>query len=64
MQVRNGRRPHGRLLGQQPAALPKDRRFFVQPTRTTSGLAPMQVCNIEWVMLGVGAVIAAATHDL
>jgi hypothetical protein len=36
MQVRNGRRPHGRLLVQQPAALSKDCRFFVQPTRTTS----------------------------
>jgi peptidoglycan/xylan/chitin deacetylase (PgdA/CDA1 family) len=36
MQVRNGRRPHGRLRGQQPAALSKDCRFFVQPTRTTS----------------------------
>src|SRR5580704_7935780 len=36
MQVRNGRRPHGRLLAQQPAALSKDCRFFVQPTRTTS----------------------------
>src|SRR5579872_5507525 len=35
MQVRNGRRPHGRLLGHQPAALSKDGRFFVQPTRTT-----------------------------
>jgi hypothetical protein len=36
MQVRNGWRPHGRLLAQQPAALSKDCRFFVQPTRTTS----------------------------
>src|SRR5271163_920211 len=36
MQVRNGRRPQGRLLVQQPAALSKDCRFFVQPTRTTS----------------------------
>src|SRR5271169_4543933 len=36
MQVRNGWRPHGRLLDQQPAALSKDCRFFVQPTRTTS----------------------------
>src|SRR5579863_2312222 len=38
MQVRNGWRPHGRLLGQQPAALSKNGRFFVQPTRTTSEL--------------------------
>ena len=36
MQVRNGWRPHRRLLDQQPAALSKDCRFFVQPTRTTS----------------------------
>jgi hypothetical protein len=36
MQVRNGWRPHGRLLVKQPAALSKDCRFFVQPTRTTS----------------------------
>jgi hypothetical protein len=36
MQVRNGWRPHGRLLGHQPVALSKDRRFFVQPTRITS----------------------------
>ena len=36
MQVRNGWRPYGRLLGQQPAALSKNGRFFVQPTRTTS----------------------------
>jgi hypothetical protein len=39
MQVRNGWRPHGRLLAQQPAALSKDCRFFVQPTRTTSDYA-------------------------
>jgi hypothetical protein len=36
MQVRNGWRPHGRLPDQQPAALSKDCRFFVQLTRTTS----------------------------
>ena len=36
MQVRNGWRPHGRLLDHQPAALSKDGRFFVQPTGTTS----------------------------
>ena len=35
MQVRNGWRPHGRLLD-QPAALSKNGRFFVQPNRTTS----------------------------
>ena len=37
IQARNGWRPHGRPLG-QPAAPSKDRRFFVQTTRTTSGL--------------------------
>src|SRR6266446_9913986 len=35
MQARNGGRPLGRLLD-QPAALSKDCRFFVQPSRTTS----------------------------
>ncbi len=35
IQARNGWRPHGRRLG-QPAAPSKDRRFFVQTTRTTS----------------------------
>src|SRR5579863_3040660 len=34
MQVRNGWRPHGRLLD-QPAALSKNGRFFVQTTGTT-----------------------------
>jgi hypothetical protein len=45
MQVRNGRRPHGRLLAQQPAALSKDCRFFVQPTRTTSDLSKKDLAN-------------------
>src|ERR1700680_5046673 len=36
MQVRNGWRPAGPLLGQQPAALSKDGRFFVQPMGSTS----------------------------
>jgi hypothetical protein len=35
MQVRNGRRPHGRLLG-QPAAPSKNGRVFVQPMGSTS----------------------------
>ena len=35
MQVRNGWRPHGRLLG-QPARPSKNRRFFVQPMGSTS----------------------------
>src|ERR1700674_1841978 len=38
IQARNGWAAHGRLLGQQPAALSKDYRFFVQTTRTTSRL--------------------------
>ena len=37
IQARNGWRPHGRRLG-QPAAPSKDRRFFVQTTRTTSDI--------------------------
>src|ERR1700730_9098088 len=36
IQARNVWAAHGRLLGQQPAALSKDYRFFVQTTRTTS----------------------------
>ena len=35
MQVRNGWRPHGRLLA-QPAARTNKGRFFFQPTGTTS----------------------------
>ena len=35
MQVRNGWRPHGRLLG-QPATPSKDCRFFVQTMGSTS----------------------------
>ena len=42
MQVRNGWRPHGRLPDQQPAALSKDCRFFVQLTRTTSVRSSVQ----------------------
>ena len=41
IQARNGWRPHGRRLG-QPAAPSKDRRFFVQTTRTTSFFATQQ----------------------
>ncbi len=48
IQARNGWRPHGRRLG-QPAAPSKDRRFFVQTTRTTSLVAigkTMSIVNI------------------
>jgi hypothetical protein len=38
MQVRNGWRPHGRLLG-QPATPSKDCRFFVQTMGSTSKFA-------------------------
>src|SRR6202163_3172600 len=49
IQARNGWAAHGRLLGQQPAALSKDYRFFVQTTRTTSdGLVLARLGRRTW----------------